>query len=216
MNSAAYIMVYTIAPMILIGIILGISLVRAKFRNEAYVRMHEQVCVLSDSIDKKYYQTELPQNGTITVILSKNKDNKVTSSRDITGKEFLEMNAHQGHYPPNAWKVLQAPISEYYVTDSFVPFKIGKTDPLEVASALFKLEHENVISKIVHESHLDAERDKKKEQTGGTSTKSILQLILLSSVLSVVVGGICIYMVMKGNVSITDILNGLRQLGVIH
>jgi hypothetical protein len=199
--------------MILIGIILVVNLVRAKFKNEGYVRTHEQVCVLSDSIDKKYYQTELPQNGTITVLLSKPKE-RVSSSKDITGKEFLEMHPHQGHYPPNAWKMLQAPISEYYVTDSFVPIKIGKTDPLEVASALFKLEHENVISKIVHESHLDAERDKKKEQPA--NTKSILQLVLLSSVLSVVIGGICIYMIMKGNVSVNDVLNGLRQLGVIH
>jgi hypothetical protein len=203
-----------IVPIIVISIVLAFNLIRAKFRNEDYVRTHEQVCQLSDSIDKKYYQCELPQNGTISVILKKGKDGKATSTKEITGKTFLEMKPHQGHYPPNSWKYLQAPISEYYVGDSFVPISLGKTDPLEVASALFRLEHENVISKIVHESHIDAEKEKKKEQS--PNTKSILQLVLMAGVLNIVVSGIGIYLIMKGNVSIADILNGLRSLGVIH
>jgi hypothetical protein len=208
-----YIMFAFILPFLIIGGSIPVIMWVARNKNEAFVRNHVQICVLSDSVDKKYFQAEEPKDGAITVIF-KRKTRSGTESKEIDGRTYLDMKYHPASYPPSAWRQIRAPISEAYVTDSYVPFSLARTDPLEVASALFRLEHEGVTAIVVKQAHLDTDKDKKKEQ--GMGSKSTLQILLLVGVVSIVVGGITIYMVMKGNTAIMDILNGLKTLGVIR
>lgn len=213
MSNSVYIMFAFILPFLIIGGSVPVVMWLARNKNEAFARNHVQVCVLSDTVDKKYYSCNEPENGALTIEIKK-LDGSISGHKDITGKEFLAMRSHPGHYPPRGWRQIQAPITEFYVTDSFVPFSLEKTDPLEVASALFRLEHEGVTAIVVKQAHLEADKEKKSQQL--TGSKPILQLILIVGVLCLVIGGVTIYLVMKSSSSIMDIINGLRALGVIR
>lgn len=210
MSNTVYIIVAMIFPLVIIGFSIPVFMWKIRSKNEAFARNHVQVCVLSDTVDKKYYNCEEPQNGALIIIVKKDADD---GKKEIRGKEFLAMNSHPGTYPPAGFRQIRAPISEYYVTDSFVPLSLKTIDPLETASALFRLEHEGVTAVVVRQAHADAEKDKKAAPAG---TKQSLQFILFGVLLSIVVGGVGIYMVMKGNDSINSILEGLRALGVIR
>jgi hypothetical protein len=214
MSSSVYIMFAFFLPFLIIGGSIPVVMWMARNKNEAFARNHVQICVLSDSMDKKYYQADEPKNGAITTINFKRKTISGVETKELDGRTYLAMRFHPASYPPAAWRQIRAPISEAYVTDSFVPFSLERTDPLEVASALFRLEHEGITAIVVKQAHLDADKEKKKDQN--TGSKSTLQILLLVGVLSIVVGGITIYMVMKGNTAIMDILNGLKTLGVIR
>ena len=213
MTNSVYIIFAFILPFLIIGGSIPVVMWLARNKNEAFTRNHVQVCVLSDTVDKKYYQCGEPENGALTIELKKS-DGSISGTKEVTGKEFLAMRSHPGHYPPRGWRQIQAPITEFYVTDSFVPFSLEKTDPLEVASALFRLEHEGVTAIVVKQAHVEADKEKKGQQVIGS--KPILQLILIMGLICVVMGGVTIYLVMKSGASITDIINGLRALGVIH
>ena len=210
MTNTVYILVAMIFPLIVIGLSIPIFMWRIRSKNEAFARNHVQVCVLSDTVDKKYYQCEEPQNGALVIIVKKDADD---GTKEIKGKEFLAMNSHPGTYPPAGFRQIRAPISEYYVTDSFVPLSLKTIDPLETASALFRLEHEGVTAVVVRQAHADAEKDKKSVPGG---MKQNLQFLMLGVLVSIVVGGVGVYLIMKGNDSINSILEGLRALGVIR
>jgi hypothetical protein len=214
MSSSVYIMFAFFLPFLIIGGSIPVVMWMARNKNEAFARNHVQICVLSDSMDKKYYQADEPKNGAITTINFKRKTISGVETKELDGRTYLAMRFHPASYPPAAWRQIRAPISEAYVTDSFVPFSLERTDPLEVASALFRLEHEGITAIVVKQAHLDADKEKKKEQ--GMGSKGMLQLILIVGVIGIIVSGVAVFMVMKGNTSIVDILDGLRKFGVIR
>ncbi len=210
MTNMVYILLAMIFPLIVIGLSIPVFMWKARSKNENFARNHCQVCALSDTVDKKYYQCEEPQNGALVIKIKNDGEGGV---KEIKGKEFLAMKPHPGTYPPYGFRQIRAPISEYYVTDSFVPLSLQPVDPLETASALFRLEHEGVTAVVVRQAHADAEKDKK-TQTGGT--KQNMQFVMLGLLVSIIIGGVSVFLVMKGNSAINSILEGLRALGVIR
>lgn len=212
MSIALYVTLAFFLPFILIIGSLPVVMWMARNKNEAFARTHVQVCVLSDVVDKEYYQCDKPKGGKLSIILKDSKGQE-TGRKDIQGETFLDMHSHPSTYPPRGWRQVSAPIQEYYVTDSFVPHSLKKTDPLETASALFRLENEGVTAIVVHEAQSQADESKK---VASSVNKSALQPILLASILGIVATGIAVFMIMRGNSAINAILEGLRQLGVIH